>query len=161
MFLLMNIISLLNNYFDAAATFSQNFYSLFFLTARGKQELNLKSDTIILGSFFNKFSDLDQRAYANTIKKVDKLREQMDLFKNTNPTKYLETLNDNPAALPTIKAFDSLKARLNKLNAQANKIRDNQDLTPKQKKEFLDYIKKTQLIIKRQMTNAVTQGIPE
>ena len=151
----------LNNYFDAAATFSQNFYSLFFLTARGKQELNLKSDTIILGSFFNKFSDLDQRAYANTIKKVDKLREQMDLFKNTNPTKYLETLNDNPAALPTIKAFDSLKARLNKLNAQANKIRDNQDLTPKQKKEFLDYIKKTQLIIKRQMTNAVTQGIPE
>ena len=33
--------------------------------------------------------------------------------------------------------------------------------TPKQKKELLDYIKKTQLIIKRQMTNAVTQGIPE
>jgi len=150
-----------NNYLDAAATFSQNMYSLLFLTARGKQELNLKSDTIILGSFFNKFSDLDQRAYANTIKKVDKLREQIDLFKNTNPTKYLETLNDNPAALPTIKVFDSLKARLNKLNAQANKIRDNQDLTPKQKKELLDYIKKTQLIIKRQMTNAVTQGIPE
>jgi hypothetical protein len=47
------------------------------------------------------------------------------------------------------------------LNAQANQIRDNQDLTPKQKKEFLDYIKKAQLIIKRQMTNAVRQGIPE
>jgi hypothetical protein len=150
-----------NNYFDALATFSQNMYSLLFLTARGKQELNLKSDTIILGSFFNKFSDLDQRAYANTIKKVDKLREQMDLFKNTNPTKYSEILSDNPAALATIQAFDNLKAQLNELNAQANQIRDNQDLTPKQKKEFLDYIKKAQLIIKRQMTNAVRQGIPE
>jgi len=85
----------------------------------------------------------------------------MTLFKNTNPTKYSEVLSDNPAALATIKVFDNLKAQLNKLNAQANKIRDNQDLTPKQKKELLDYIKKTQLIIKRQMTNAVTQGIPE
>ena len=150
-----------NNYIDFVATFSQNMYSLLFLTARGKQELNLKSDTIIFGSFFNKFSDLDQRAYANTIKKVDKLRQQMDLFKNTNPTKYSEILSDNPAALATIQAFDNLKAQLNKLNAQANQIRDNQDLTPKQKKEFLDYIKKAQLIIKRQMTNAVRQGIPE
>ena len=70
-------------------------------------------------------------------------------------------LNDNPAILATIQAFDTLKAQLNELNAQANQIRDNQDLTPKQKKEFLDYIKKSQLIIKRQMTNAVRQGIPE
>jgi hypothetical protein len=123
-----------NNYFDAAATFSQNMYSLLFLTARGKQELNLKSDTIILGSFFNKFSDLDQRAYANTTKKVDKLRGQMDLFKNTNPTKYSEVLNDNPAILATIQAFDTLKAQLNELNAQLYKESSANYKTPNDKR---------------------------
>lgn len=144
----------MNNYIDAVSTLTQNLYS-FQLSARGKQDFNLKSDTILLGSFFSKYSELDQRAYASTIRKIDKLQAKVNLFKDVNPAKYLEVLEENPMALGIIKSYESMKAQLNKLNEQANIIRKQPNLTPKQRKYFLDEIKTMQLILKRQITAAV------
>ncbi len=150
----------MNNYIDAVSTLTQNLYS-FQLSARGKQDFNLKSDTILLGSFFSKYSELDQRAYASTIRKIDKLQAKVNLFKDVNPAKYLEVLEENPMALGIIKSYESMKAQLNKLNEQANIIRKQPNLTPKQRKYFLDEIKTMQLILKRQITAAVEMELED
>jgi len=155
-----SIFFFMNNYIDAASTFTQNLYSLQ-LSARGKQDWNLKSDTIFFGSFFSKYSELDQRAYARANKKIQDLQTKVNLFKDVNPQKYLEVISDNPMALGTIQVYEKMKAQLNKLNAQANVIRKQPNLTPKERKYLLKQIKDMQLILKRQITQAVIQGIPD
>ena len=60
-----------------------------------------------------------------------------------------------------IQVYEKMKAQLNKLNAQANLIRKQPNLTPKERKYLLKQVKDMQLILKRQITQSVIQGIPD
>lgn len=149
-----------NNYFDAVSTTTQNLYSLG-LTAQGKKDFEAKFDTILFGSFFSKYSKIDQRAYARASQKIEKLESKLDLFKDTNPQKYYEVLQKNPMGPTTVDMFNDMKAQLNKLNQQARVIREYPGLTPKERKSMLEPIKNLQNILKRQITAAVDMALPE
>ena len=149
-----------NNYFDAVSTTTQNLYSLG-LTAQGKKDFEAKFDTILFGSFFSKYSKIDQRAYARASQKIEKLESKLDLFKDTNPQKYYEVLQKNPMGPTTVDMFNDMKAQLNKLNQQARVVREYPGLTPKERKSMLEPIKNLQNILKRQITAAVDMALPE
>ena len=150
-----------NNYVDAIATTMQNFYSLGYLTATGKQDFQIKSDTIFFGSFFSKYSEVNQRAYARANQKMVELQRKTDLFKDVNPQKYDELLGKNPQALVMIQLNNSMKAQLKKLQKQAGDIRKAPALSRRQRAQLLEQIKFRQLMLKRQITNMVDQAIPE
>jgi len=149
-----------NNYFDAVSTTTQNLYSLG-LTAQGKKDFEAKFDTILFGSFFSKYSKIDQRAYARASQKIEKLESKLDLFKDTNPQKYYEVLQKNPMGPTTVDMFNDMKAKLNKLNNQARIIREYPGLTPKERKSMIEPIKNLQNILKRQITAAVDMALPD
>ena len=150
-----------NNYVDAIATTMQNFYSLGYLTATGKQDFQVKSDTIFFGSFFSKYSEVNQRAYARANQKMVELQRKTDLFKDVNPRKYEELLGQNPQALIIIQLNNSMKGQLKRLQKQAGDIRKAPNLSRRQKTQLLEQIKFRQLMLKRQITNMVDQAIPE
>ena len=149
-----------NNYFDAVSTTTQNLYSLG-LTAQGKKDFEAKFDTILFGSFFSKYSKIDQRAYARASQKIEKLESKLDLFKDTNPQKYYEVIQKNPMGPTTVDMFNGMKAQLNELNQQARVVREYPGLTPKERKSMLEPIKNLQNILKRQITAAVDMALPE
>ena len=150
-----------NNYVDAIATTMQNFYSLGYLTATGKQDFQVKSDTIFFGSFFSKYSEVNQRAYARANQKMVELQRKTDLFKGVNPRKYEELLGQNPQALIIIQLNNSMKGQLKRLQKQAGDIRKAPNLSRRQRTQLLEQIKFRQLMLKRQITNMVDQAIPE
>ena len=149
-----------NNYFDAVSTTTQNLYSLG-LTAQGKKDFEAKFDTILFGSFFSKYSKIDQRAYSRASQKIEKLESKLKLFEDTNPQKYLEILQKHPMGPTTVDMFNDMKAQLNKLNQQARIVREYPGLTPKERKSMLKPIKNLQNILKRQITAAVDMVLPD
>jgi len=149
-----------NNYADGAATLAQNFYS-FGLTAAGKKEFEAKFDTIVLGSFFSKYSDIDQRKFARTSQEIAKLESKLNLFKGSNPVLYYDTLNKYPVAPSIIATYNDHKGELNKITAQINAIKRDSTIDRKTKGAILEPLEYYQKMIKRQMINMVEQEITD
>jgi hypothetical protein len=149
-----------NNYLDAVFTTAQNLYSLN-LTVQGKKDFEAKFDTVLFGSFFSKYSKIDQRAYSRATKKIQQLESRLKLFEDTNPQKYFEVLQKYPMGPTTVDMYNDMKGQLNKLNQQANVIRKQPGLTPKERKSLLEPIENLQLILKRQIAAAVDMALPE
>ncbi len=61
----------------------------------------------------------------------------------------------------TVDMYNDMKGQLNKLNQQANVIRKQPGLTPKERKSLLEPIENLQLILKRQIAAAVDMALPE
>ena len=147
-----------NNYVDGAATLAQSMYSTY-LTASGQKEFEAKFDTVFLGSFFSKYSKIDQRAYSRTSQDMQKLEAKIKLFKGSNPIKYYETLNENPNALPIIDRYNSHKAKMNKVTAQIKAIKRRSGITRKSKEALIEPLEAYRLLIQRQMIHMVDQEI--
>jgi len=147
-----------NNYVDGAATFAQSMYSTY-LTASGQKKFEAKFDTVFLGSFFSKYSKIDQRAYSRTSQDMQKLEAKIKLFKGSNPVKYYETLNENPNALPIIDRYNSHKAKMNKVTAQIKAIKRRSGITRKSKEALIEPLEAYRLLIQRQMIHMVDQEI--
>ena len=147
-----------NNYADGAATLAQNLYS-FGLTAAGKKEFEAKFDTIVLGSFFSKYSDIDQRRFARTSQEISKLESKLNLFKGSNSVLYYDTLNKYPVAPTIIARYNDHKGELNKITAQINAIKRDSTIDRKTKSAILEPLEYYQKMIKRQMINMVEQEI--
>ena len=147
-----------NNYADGAATIAQNFYSAG-LTATGKKEFELKFDTIVLGSFFSKYSDVDQRKFSRTSQEIAKLESKLNLFKGSNPVLYYETLSKYPVAPAIIARYNDHKGELNKITAQINAVKRDSTIDRKTKGAILEPLEYYQKMIKRQMINMVDQEI--
>ena len=143
-----------NNYIDGFATTAQNLYSLS-LSLRGQQEFNLKSDTILFGSFISKYSELDQRAYNRARKQIEQLDRKMNLFEKTDIDRYYDMVAKYPTAEGIIQQYNLMNAELNKLNQEATIIRNLANVSRKEKKFLLDDIKEQQLILKRQIAHMV------
>mgnify|MGYP003142697599 CR=1 FL=1 len=147
-----------NNYIDGFATTAQNLYSLS-LSLRGQQEFNLKSDTILFGSFISKYSEIDQRAYNRVRRQIEDLDRKMNLFEGVDASRYMNMVAKYPRAEAAIANYNILNAQLNKLNQQANFIRRNAAFDRKTKKSLLDDIKEQQLIYKRQIATLMDMAL--
>jgi hypothetical protein len=143
-----------NAYLDGAMRFVSNLQGLGY-TALGKKEFSVKYDTQLFNSFFSRVSDIDARNYAGTKKDVESIRSRLNLFKDTNAQEYIKYNKNNPASYAIVKTFDSLNAKLNKLNAQANLLRKMPGLSPKERTEQLRMVKVYQLMLKKGISEQI------
>ena len=121
--------------------------------------MDAKRDLIFFDSFLSKYSNIEQRQYSDTVKKVDELNRKLTLFKDTNPVKYLELLSKYPAGPAVITQYNKMKADLDELNKQANQIRRMPGLTAKQRADRLAPIKELQLLYKRSISAQIDIGL--
>ena len=147
-----------NNYGDAVGRVAHDLYGLG-LTLKGDKQFDPKRDTVFFDSFISKYSNIEQREYADAVRKVDELNRKINLFKETNPIKYSEILSQFPAGPIVIKDYNTLKADLDELNEQAKTIRKMPGLTAKERKLRLDPIKDQILMYKRTIANMVELGL--
>ena len=147
-----------NNYIDGFATTSQNLYSLS-LSLRGQKEFELKSDTILFGSFISKYSEIDQRAYNRVRRQIEDLDRKMNLFAGVDASRYLDMVAKYPGAEAAIANYNQLNAQLNKINEQAKFIRRESSYDRKTRKFLLDDIKEQQLIYKRQIATLMDMAL--
>ena len=147
-----------NNYGDAIGRIAHDVYGIQ-LFLRGNKDFDAKRDLIFFDSFLSKYSDIEQRQYSDTVKKVDELNRKLTLFKDTNPVKYLELLSKYPAGPAVIDQYNKMKADLDELNKEANQIRKMPGLTPKERAERLTPIKELQLLYKRSISAQIDIGL--
>jgi len=143
-----------NAYADGAMRFISNLQGLGY-TVAGQKEFSVKYDTQLFNSFFSRVSDIDARKYAETKKDVEKVRGRLNLFKDTNTQEYIDYNKNNPASYAIVKTFDSLNAKLNKLNAQANLLRKMPGLSPQERTQQLRMIKVYQLMLKKGISEQI------
>ena len=149
-----------NNYIDGFATTAQNLYSLS-LSLRGQKEFELKSDTILFGSFISKYSELDQRAYNRARNQIEQLDRKMNLFEKTDIDKYYDMVAKYPTAEGIIEQYNLMNAELSKLNQEATIIRNMANISRKERKFLLDDIKEQQLIYKRQIAHMIDMELSD
>lgn len=147
-----------NNYGDAIGRVAHDLYGIQ-LFLRGNKDFDAKRDLIFFDSFLSKYSNIEQRQYSDTVKKVDELNRKLTLFKDANPVKYLELLSKYPAGPAVIDQYNKMKADLDELNKQANQIRKTPGLTAKQRAERLAPIKELQLLYKRSISAQIDIGL--
>lgn len=147
-----------NNYGDAVGRVAHDLYGIQ-LFLRGNKDFDAKRDLIFFDSFLSKYSNIEQRQYSDTVKKVDELNRKLTLFKDTNPVKYLELLSKYPAGPAVIDQYNKMKADLDELNKQANQIRKMPGLTAKERADRLAPIKELQLLYKRSISAQIDIGL--
>ena len=116
----------------------------------GNKEFDAKRDLQFFESFLSKYSQVDQRAFARVVKESKDVIERVNLFKDTNPEKYLEYLMANPIALTIEERYNSLiGGDLKEVTSAIKQVKAMQELTPKEKSELLKILKEQQNALKR------------
>jgi hypothetical protein len=138
-----------NNYFDGITRLASNLYGLG-KTITGEKNFDKKRDLLLLDSFFSKNSKVDQRAYARVVEEAKDVIERVNLFKETNPEKFVEYISRNPLGLTIEKRYNKLvNGDLKEITSQMKQIRMMPGISPKEKNEIIEVLKEQQNQIKR------------
>tara|TARA_R110002020_G_scaffold126115_1_gene283792 strand:+ start:1 stop:3936 length:3936 start_codon:yes stop_codon:yes gene_type:complete len=138
-----------SNYLDGMARLAANTYGGA-QSLLGNKEFDAKRDLQFFESFLSKYSQVDQRAFARVVKESKDVIERVNLFKDTNPEKYLEYLMANPIALTIEERYNSLiGGDLKEVTSAIKQVKAMQELTPKEKSELLKLLKEQQNALKR------------
>jgi hypothetical protein len=140
-----------NSYIDG---FSRVFETAYGVKSVGSGEkgFNPKTDLILFNSFFGAKGNVDNKEFAEMQQKMLKKQNVLNGFKESNPAKYLEYVQENPMDQPLVDSFNKLiNGDLRKLQSEAKKIRSapTEMLTPKERKELLEPNLLMQRLIKR------------
>ena len=138
-----------NNYFDGITRLTSNLYGLS-KTIIGEKNFDKKRDLLLLDSFFSKNSKVDQRAYARVVEDAKDVIERVNLFKETNPEKFVDYISRNPLGLTIEKTYNKLvNGDLKDITSQMKQIRMMPGISPKEKNEIIEVLKEQQNQIKR------------
>jgi hypothetical protein len=128
-----------NNYADGMSRVVTNMYGLS-LTVANNKDFDAKRDLTLFDSFIGKRSSVDAREFAEVEKKVEKMRDTLNMFKNRKDggEAYLEYLQDNPEALILVNYYNNVvngpmrdaREKLNTMSAS--------DLPPNQRRPTVD-----------------------
>lgn len=138
-----------SNYLDGMARLGANTYGGA-QSLLGNKEFDAKRDLQFFESFLSKYSEVDQRAFARVVKESKDVIERVNLFKDTNPEKYLDYLMANPIALTIEERYNSLiGGDLKEVTSTIKQVKAMQEFTPKEKSELLKILKEQQNALKR------------
>ena len=138
-----------NNYFDGMTRVISNLYGLG-QTLLDNKQFEPKRDLLFLDSFISKYSKVDQRAYSRVVKESKDIIERVNLFKETNPEKFVEYITKNPMGLVIEERYNKLvNGDLKEVTSLMIQIRTMPGLTPKEKNEMIELLKDQQNAIKR------------
>jgi hypothetical protein len=144
-----------NNYFDGYSRLVHNGYGLAQVVG-GKDALNAAQNSLIFQSFISKLSNVDQREFARTEKEVQDKEKIINMFKESNPEKYLEYSLEHPFDIAMVDMYNKqVGGTLNGLRSDANSIRRIPGLDPIDRKELLKQNKDAQNLVKRQIIDSM------
>jgi hypothetical protein len=148
-----------NNYADGLTRLAQNGYNLSML-ATGEKEFNPRTDTILFDSFFGAKSNYDARQFTEVENKVKQLEKGLGL-EDADPEEYYKFLEKNPLAETIVEDFNKgTGGTLKELRKEANDIRKNPNIRPKDRIALLNNIIQAENIEKRLMIEDLkTYGI--
>jgi len=142
---------LTNSYIDGFSRVFETAYGVKSIGS-GEKDFNPKTDLVLFNSFFGAKGNVDNKEFAEMQQKMLKKQNILNGFKESNPAKYMEYVQENPMDQPLVDAFNKLiNGDLRKLQSEAKKIRSapTEMLTPKERKEMLEPNLLMQRLIKR------------
>jgi hypothetical protein len=144
-----------NNYADGLTRIAQNSYGIG-LTVTGQKDFDAKRDLIILESFLSNKSNVDSRQYGKVEQDVLEKQKIINMFKQSNPEKYIDYIIEHPYDEAMIESFNKMAGGdLKKLREDANVIRRMPGLTPKDRKDMLEMNKLTQNLLKSSIVSSI------
>jgi hypothetical protein len=144
-----------NNYADGLTRIAQNSYGIG-LTVTGQKDFDAKRDLIILESFLSNKSNVDSRQYGKLEQDVLEKQKIINMFKQSNPEKYIDYIIEHPYDEAMIESFNKMAGGdLKKLREDANVIRRMPGLTPKDRKDMLEMNKLTQNLLKSSIVSSI------
>jgi hypothetical protein len=122
-----------NNYASGLSTMMQGAYNQY-LWAAGERDLDTR-DLNPLRGFIARSSSYQAREFSEIEPEIKKLSSRIEALKNTENDAGLDKLLDKyPNAESMVASYKRIKARLNDVNAQMNKI-EASNMTPREKVE--------------------------
>jgi hypothetical protein len=122
-----------NNYASGLSTMMQGAYNQY-LWAAGERDLDTR-DLNPLRGFIARSSSYQAREFSEIEPEIKKLSARIEVLKNTeNDTELDKLLDKYPNAESMVSSYKRIKARLNDVNAQMNKI-EASNMTPREKVE--------------------------
>ena len=143
-----------NNYADGLTRIVHNGYGLAQVVG-GKDTPNFAQNSFIFQSFINRLSNVDQREFARVDKEVKEKEKIINMFKESNPEKYLQYSLEHPYDIAMVDMYNKELGRLNGLRADANAVRRVPGLDPIDRKALLEQNRDSQNLTKRQIVNSM------
>jgi hypothetical protein len=129
----------MNNYADGFMRVATNMHGLSMTIANNK-DFDAKRDLTLFDSFIGKRSSVDSREFAEVSKKIEKMRDTLNMFKNRpdGAEAYLNYIEKNPEAVILVNYYNNVingpykdaKEKLNTMSAS--------DLPPNQRRPTID-----------------------
>ena len=120
--------------------------------ATGEKEFKAKTDIPLIGSFIGSEPNVDGREFAAIAKQIEKMEGNINQLKKADPDRLDIYLDKHPLEEEIVEFYNKeVGKHLNKLRAEANDIRADVKLTPKQKTAELKENKEEQNMIKYDM----------
>jgi hypothetical protein len=119
-------------------------------TVTGRKEFTAKTDLPLIGSFFGAEANVDSREFAS-IKKEIELKAGRVKAAKLEPARYVRYTEANPFDELLVDVYNKDIVELNNLNKEANEIRLDHNMTPKEKQELIKVLNLQQNIIKRNL----------
>ena len=120
--------------------------------AAGAKEFKAKTDIPLIGSFIGAEPNVDGREFASIEKDIKSMEEKMNMLKKADLDLYDKYLDKHPLAEEIVEFYNKeVGKHLNKLRKEANEVRFDQTLNPKERTRLLKENKEEQNIIKYDM----------
>jgi hypothetical protein len=142
---------LANSYADGPMRVVDLAVNSMYLAAGGK-EFKAKTDVPLIGSFIGAEPNVDGREFASIEKDIKSMEEKMNMLKKADLDLYDRYLDKHPLAEEIVEFYNKeVGKHLNKLRKEANEVRFDQTLNPKERTRLLKENKEEQNIIKYDM----------
>jgi hypothetical protein len=120
--------------------------------AAGAKEFKAKTDVPLIGSFIGAEPNVDGREFASIEKDIKSMEEKMNMLKKADLDKYDAYLDKYPLNEEIVEFYNKeVGKHLNELRKEANEVRFDQTLNPKERTRLLKENKEEQNIIKYDM----------
>jgi hypothetical protein len=120
--------------------------------AAGAKEFKAKTDVPLIGSFIGAEPNVDGREFASIEKDIKAMEQKMNMLKKADMDKYDDYLDRHPLHEEIVEFYNKeVGKHLNKLRKEANEVRFDQTLNPKERTALLKENKEEQNMIKYDM----------
>jgi hypothetical protein len=127
---------LANSYIDGPARVVDSIVNASYLIA-GTKEFKAKTDVPFIGSFIGAVPNVDSREFKSMEKQIEVMEKKLKSAE-TDPEALIRVLNKNPFAEDLVEIYrKGAGGELNRLRQEANEIRRDPALTPKDKTQLL------------------------
>jgi len=139
-----------NSYLDGIGKLAELSYGMFNLS-KGAKDFNPKTDLPLLGSFFGSKSNIDSREFSSVEKQIKTIQQNLNTFDTVAPVEGIKYDLQNPMHRDIVEIYKRQLVQLNKLREDAQQIRLNQNITPKQRDAMLKMTIFEQNLMKHEM----------